>query len=329
MVSKTMKTSHPKLMASAIILSLFLIETVYAELVFKYESDSISSISGPSAYAFDGEFTFTDCGKIGREGPSESQCLSAYSEAEWVPKENNFSVDAGIQRWKVPESGAYRFEIGGSRGGSPSLFNGYATGALVKGTLILEKGDVLKILVGQLPQSGIGRSLGNGGAGGGGTFVSTSDDKPLFVAGGAGGLANYGNTINYPKLNGTGTNQGKNYISEGRKGDGGGGGSYSASLSQPNHGDDFLSGGEGGDGLDTNGGFGGGGGSSTNQFGAGGGGYSGGDETKRYGEPHYGNQGGGGSFVTSEATDSQKVRAGNSNSDERGFVKITIIDSGS
>ncbi|XP_078613471.1 uncharacterized protein LOC144883098 [Branchiostoma floridae x Branchiostoma japonicum] len=53
-------------------------------------------------------------------------------------------------------------------------------GAVVRGTFQLQKGEVLKVLVGQ--EGGENKHSGGVG-GGGGTFVTKTDNTPLIVAG--------------------------------------------------------------------------------------------------------------------------------------------------
>ena len=58
-------------------------------------------------------------------------------------------------------------------------------GAKILGDFNLEKGQVLKILVGQ---KGTYNGVSYTSGGGGGTFVATSSNVPLIVAGGGGGV---------------------------------------------------------------------------------------------------------------------------------------------
>jgi hypothetical protein len=229
-------------------------------------------------------------------------------------------VTQGIQEWTVPRSANYTFVLGGSRGGFSSTNDLPGYGALISGTIYLQRDTILKILVGQTPIQAI-----NGGSGGGGTFVTLSDNTPLFVAGG--GAGNPSSALPPAgSLDGISTSGDPYYVSYGRTTAHGGGGSfYSQNNTSFIWGRSFVNGGEGGT-SDTDGGFGGGGGSYyNNSFGSGGGGYSGGDEIKTDGTPWQGSQPGGGtSYVISTATSVTRTSGGNTTT-LTGFVTITKI----
>jgi hypothetical protein len=57
----------------------------------------------------------------------------------------------------------------------------------MKGDFFLNKGEVLKILIGQ---EGVKNKACYSTGGGGGTFIATSSNTPLIVAGGGGGMEN-------------------------------------------------------------------------------------------------------------------------------------------
>ena len=132
--------------------------------------------------------TFTNCGATGKNGPTLSNCTSAYSPS-WTDNTNYFNVpsNAGIQYWTVPSSGTYTIEVWGAQGGnSYNGTNSGGRGARMKGNFTLTEEEILKILVGQQG----GQSNGTfyyGGGGGGGTFVAQSNNTALIVAGGGGG----------------------------------------------------------------------------------------------------------------------------------------------
>jgi tripartite motif-containing protein 56 len=98
------------------------------------------------------------------------------------------TVRDGTQYWTVPCTGKYEIKTVGAAGG----YDRYGStargrGAYMRGEFELNKGDVLKILVGQ--EGGINsRSQSSGG--GGGTFVATSSNTPVIIAGGGGGIEN-------------------------------------------------------------------------------------------------------------------------------------------
>ena len=66
-------------------------------------------------------FTFTNCGKTGRTGPTLSQCRRAYRGTSWTKKTSNFNVtQQGYQLWTVPQSGTYDIDAYGAQGGENS-----------------------------------------------------------------------------------------------------------------------------------------------------------------------------------------------------------------
>ncbi len=236
----------------------------------------------------DHSLTFTNAGATGAYGPSQAQLDVEYSATDLA---GQVISENGIQRWEVPYTAEYRITAIGARGGYQSGNNDSAgLGAYMEGIFHLTGGESLKILVGQ---EGMGITIA-GGTGGGGSFVTLSNDTPLIVAAGGSGAPN---STNYGGLNGKVTNRGP-YGGTGNMstnmGGGGGGGLLTdgTSANPANGGKAFVNGGYGGIGAGGNGGFGGGGGKGGYyNDGAGGGGYSGGDHS--YSATTYG---GGGSF---------------------------------
>ena len=95
---------------------------------------------------------------------------------------------SGIQQWTVPHTGDYRIEAIGAAGGYDSYSNSgqyRGRGARMKGTFRLNKGETIKILVGQ---KGLYNSDSSTSGGGGGTFVVRATNTPLIIAGGGGGI---------------------------------------------------------------------------------------------------------------------------------------------
>ena len=125
-------------------------------------------------YAYTGTLTFTPAGATGQNGPTLSQCVSAYSSfGTWVSNTAYFNMTtSGIQRWTVPQTRNYTIVCAG--GTTTSVAN---SGAVLTATFALTKGQILNILVGQKSVFG----------GGGGSFVVTSAGSALIVAGGSGG----------------------------------------------------------------------------------------------------------------------------------------------
>jgi hypothetical protein len=194
----------------------------------------------PGLYYFD-TFTFTTLGTSGKRGPDSTK---GYANAPW--SEDQFSIVNGQQQWTVPASGTYLIEAAGAYAAAP--------GRVVSGEVNLSEGQVVSLLVGQLPSP-------FGAGGGGGTFV-TSGGKPLIVASGGDGTGGHAASF---LPSGTGT--------------GGSGAGYYGNGSQTNSSLPFLvpiayvNGGFGNSNVYTNsdGGFGGG----QCPYGIGGGGYTG------------------------------------------------------
>ncbi|CAB3993825.1 Hypothetical predicted protein, partial [Paramuricea clavata] len=242
---------------------------------------------------------FTRLGKTGRTGPNKIG-----TNYDGQAHKDLTTVQNGIQYFTVPYTGVYTITAVGAAGGLDSSSSSYrGRGARVGGDFNLGKGQVLKILVGQV---GRYNSPYRSAGGGGGSFVATSSNVPLIIGGGGGGILSvtkmyvsaHGNTGPAGKPNGGST---KRTIWSGGSGGygateadnsnsgGGGGGFYSNGRSGTNHGGKFGLGGQGGFGFKQGGqgglayrntgggGFGGGGGAYGHGGGAGGGGgYSGG-----------------------------------------------------
>lgn len=278
-------------------------------------------------------FVFTNAGKTGFSGPSQSDINSAYNNT-------NLSGlvtvnEPGIQKWIVPATGFYRIKAAGASGAVTGGSGEPGLGATMEGTFFLVEGQILNIAVGQEGSTGSTPANGGGGGGGGGSFVvfdgATADEHILLIAGGGGtcvGKANNG--IANGKTSSSGSDGERNtgvYAggfdgrgAEGQQNTAGGGGGFGGLTScsghpgQPNCGDAFntspnsdgnrgagfiatgLSHNEKSRGGSTGGGFGGGGGANTASAAraGGGGGYSGGGGATNNGNPVC--SGGGGSY---------------------------------
>ncbi len=292
------------------------------------------SLIGDSLYSFTNH-TFTNCGQLGRSGPTLSQCQSSYAGASWAANTTYFNINTrGFQEWTVPETGNYRITAAGAQGGS-GKYNTYygGFGAIVRGDFALIKGQKLILAVGQRGGSVNNTSYGASG-GGGGSFVALSTRGNLLLVAG-GGSGGGGNSTPANGQNGMTTTAGGNSNPAGNNGgtggaggtgtangSGGGGGINSAGTGGAGTagnapGSNFASeSGEGGRGgtcaasIDgpynydnmgaDQGGFGGGGGGEWCQNGAvgGGGGYSGGAGNVT----SSGVGGGGGSFIAATAS---------------------------
>lgn len=191
----------------------------------------------PNLYAFSSA-TFTPGGASGPYGPNITQIRNGVGNPSWAATYLNSAQGNGSMDWTVPQDGTYRIEVYGAASASCGRTGqrpGY--GARVRGDFTLTKGELLRMVVGQ-----IGRTQVNGWGGssaGGGSFVwKLGQTIPLIIAGGAGGSGDN----NRPDLadapigqagnNGTGTNAGSvgNVAPYGGCHGGGGGGWYGGST---------------------------------------------------------------------------------------------------
>jgi hypothetical protein len=276
--------------------------------------------------------TFTNCSATGKDGPSQTDCDSAYGGGFL---DGSVIVSNGIQYFTIPSDGSYYIEAAGAKGGGSSA----GKGALMSGDFTLTAGDTLVVVVGQQ-----GSGIYPQGGGGGGTFVwiNGQQSEPLIAAGGGGGdgtmndsqidgttgtsgrvggegygwgggVAGSAGTSGYGGGGGSGGNGGTNKTGGGAgwKGDGGCG-CPRAGFSLPS----FV----GGDGGSISGGFGGGGGGDSSAAG-GGGGYSGGGGGGWGSSSEYNGArgGGGGSYISG----SNQSNVSGYNADH-GYVSIDV-----
>jgi hypothetical protein len=211
-------------------------------------------------------YVFTNCGAIGRYGPTWADVNGSYLGTN-LEGNVNMGVHQGIQLWDVPTAGRYMIEVAGA-GGSGFAGNQSGRGAYCRGVFDFNGSETLKILVGQ---------KGTGVGGSGGTFVTLLDNTPIIIAGGAAWKGTYADG-NAETSGGGGAGYYQN--------DSGAGAGLLQEVGSPG-GKSFVNGGTGGkdstgqdpsDPIGKNlGGFGGGGGArvDSNHKG-GGGGYSGG-----------------------------------------------------
>jgi len=313
-------------------------------------SSASNSISTP-LYAFS-NFTFTNAGASGANGPSLATIQSAYSGTSWTQNTAYLNMSTnGYQLWTVPETANYSIDAFGAISGYGSYTGTYGKGARSLGTFALTAGQVIAIAVGQVGQyGGTGFQANSTGAGGGGTFVyNTSSSTLLTVAGGGGGASSC-STAGFPALTGTHAGRGGDnsttdadyaggsrggssgnggsaiYSSSTVGGAGGGGGYLSDGATSPIDGNgryaygglgysNGLIGGVGRYTPDGNGGFGGGGGGG-NYGGGGGGGYSGGGAGSSNGYA-----GGGGASYNSGSNQTISANASSGN----GYVVVTKL----
>jgi hypothetical protein len=265
-----------------------------------------------------------------------------------LPSTNTlFNTTNGIQYWKVPRTGPYTLTVAGA-GNSTGLglttgVTNLTCGIIVQNTSNFNKNQILKIVPGQqgtrTQTGGVGVYSGFGGSGG--SFVTSNNNSPYIIAGGAGGSggAGYGspgllsqtggNALNTDGYAGTtGNGLGGTNGSGGTSGTqtqtssaAGGGLLTSGANALPvfsSTGSAFISGATGGTGSGGpggDGGFGGGGGSGYG--GGGGGGYSGGGGGNIDGT---GYPGGGGGSYGSGTGGSNNIDIGINTGD--GFIQI-------
>ena len=153
----------------------------------------------PGLYYFD-TFTFTTLGTSGKRGPDSTK---TYTNAPW--REGDFSIVDGQQQWTVPATGTYRIEAAGAYGATP--------GRVVSGDVDLSEGQVLTMLVGQLPTPLTSNAQDNLTVGGGGGTFVVSDGTLLMVASGGDGTGGSAASFN-PYGTGNGKNGG-GYLSNG------------------------------------------------------------------------------------------------------------------
>jgi tripartite motif-containing protein 56 len=146
---------------------------------------------------------FTHLGKIGCTGPT-----TIGTNYDGQAHKDLTIVQNGIQFFTVPYTGVYTITAVGAAGGQDKSSSSYiGRGTKVGGDFNLEKGQVLKILVGQV---GKYNSPYKSAGGGGGSFVATSSNVPLIIGGGGGGIESvtqmysnaHGNTGTAGKPNG-------------------------------------------------------------------------------------------------------------------------------
>lgn len=301
-----------------------------------------SIIGNPPLYDFT-TWTFTNANSTGRFGPVTANLRAIYNTTgnTWINNDEYFTSPAGIQYWTVPVTGTYTITAAGASGGI-----NVGLGALVSGTTTFNRGEVIRIAVGQRGAN-VNSSYGSGG---GASFVVrspfNSNASIIAIAGGGGGRNSTGNTFpaggnvavtpgnipGFTKATGGGGGGGSN-ANGGQNGaagadqstggyPGGGGGFFGnggGSSGGVVGGRSFVFGANGGPGYsgsESAGGFGGGGGGTGR--GAGGGGYNGGGA----GDAGMSSSGAGGGSYTLNLT---SVSATGNTILGNGYVTITLV----
>lgn len=280
-------------------------------------------------YPFTSPFTFSSANTNGQQPPSLGTLVSFYGTS-WASNTTYFDKNFNMQKWMVPATGIWTFEVAGSvggtvtNGGSPGGAGGAGVtrpggnGAVLTVSFSCTAGEYLYLGIGQRGT----RTNDNQGVGGGGaTWIERSGGVLLVMAGGGGGAGSGRDGINATLSSTSNSGTDANGVTNNTQASGGNGGgsdaqmcSFSAAgwtgngtpsgcgrpggpVSQAISGGNFFSNGAyGGEGQSSSfGGFGGAaGGADNNGYGGGGGGYSGGGGG---GYPGGGPGGGGGSYT--------------------------------
>ena len=150
-------------------------------------------------------WTFSTCGQSGRTGPTQAQCNASYGSGV-------VTVSSGVQLWTVPATGNYTIQAAGAEGGDKGDYlNQSGKGAIVSGSVSLNAGTVLAIVVGQRGGQCFSANSSGGGGGGGGSYVYNNQNNTLYVAAGGGGGIGAGNSTRKPGRNAsTGQSSGTN-----------------------------------------------------------------------------------------------------------------------
>lgn len=99
------------------ILTLSISFPVFAEYKIMLNSEKIK-IPEPTIPSLELNHTFTNCGKTGRFGPNENQCINEYNGQNILKEAFNFYVDNGYQIFTVNKNGIYNITAIGAQGGN-------------------------------------------------------------------------------------------------------------------------------------------------------------------------------------------------------------------
>jgi len=241
-----------------------------------------------------------------------------------------FNYSGAIANWTVPgNANSITINAAGAQGGGSYLSRFGGLGAQITGTLNVNPGDVLGLIVGQRGFDGVNNLAASGGGGGGSFVWDVTQSNNLLIAAGGGGGAGYGyvgglggsGAATTTPTPGQGSGSGAGGVggnggaggcglnsNPGNPGTGGGGAGWNSNggigcyVDMGSGGVAPLNGGQGGAGVGFYagpGGFGGGGDAEGNGgAGGGGGGYNGGGGGNIWNVnfPSWGTGGGGGSF---------------------------------
>ncbi len=146
--------------------------------------------------------TFTNAGVEGPIGPTLAQIRTAYVGIPWAERFISMNGNDGIQLWTVPKTGVYTIRAEGSCSHDRGNNFIYGRGRVIQTNIALQRGNIIRILIGQRGTEQSRRSRifpgiwplvsGSAGGGGGGTFVTDELFEPIIIAGGGGGIFNFG-----------------------------------------------------------------------------------------------------------------------------------------
>ena len=162
-------------------------------------------------------YTFSNATATGKNGPTQAQINAAYSGTNLA---GIVTVTAsGIQKFTIPTTGNYVFEIAGAKGGNTSSFIGGSGAIFTTNSVSLSQGEVIQIGVGQI---GIISTDNTGSGGGGASWVFRESNSTLVaIAGGGGGAG--------PNATGAGSTAQNSSVGSGQ-------GGYSGATQQSNGG---------------------------------------------------------------------------------------------
>ena len=95
-----------------VFLTSHLVQVVFVAAIFFLQVTRTWS----NLYVFTGH-VFASCGASGKNGPTETQCETAYSSASWEDNNAFFTVQSGVQIWTVPKDAGYYIYAYGAKGG--------------------------------------------------------------------------------------------------------------------------------------------------------------------------------------------------------------------
>ena len=174
----------------------------------------------PSLYSFS-SFTFTSAGVTGRTGPTLAQIQSAYSGQSWASNTSYLTMTTqGVQIWTAPKTSWYDLSVAGAVGGNGAAGAGKA-GRVVSGSIWLQQGQILYIVVGQ---PGVSNTYTGGGGGGSFVYLGSISSSTYVLVGGGGGGTDMGGVAGSTTTSGTNATISQDSIVGGTGGTGGAGG---------------------------------------------------------------------------------------------------------